>query len=99
MRYEDWVVGFAFTKRGKCMTRKVLSGPRNVAIVGPYSSGKTSLLESLLYVTDAVSRKGRVDDRNTVGDASPEARDRTLSAEINAASTEYGGICFIAVAT
>jgi elongation factor G len=76
------------------MTQKVLSGPRNVAIVGPYSSGKTSLLESLLYVTDAVSRKGRVDDRNTVGDASPEARDRTLSAEINAASTEYGGICF-----
>jgi elongation factor G len=94
MRYEDWVVGFALSKRGKFMTQKVLSGPRNVAIVGPYSSGKTSLLESLLYVTDAVSRKGRVDDRNTVGDASPEARDRTLSAEINAASTEYGGICF-----
>ncbi|MGD1907113.1 MAG: elongation factor G [Leptolyngbyaceae cyanobacterium] len=76
------------------MTQKVLSGPRNVAIVGPYSSGKTSLLESLLYVSDAVSRKGRVDDRNTVGDASPEARDRTMSAEINAASTEYGGINF-----
>jgi elongation factor G len=94
MRYEDWVVGFALSKRGKFMTQKVLSGPRNVAIVGPYSSGKTSLLESLLYVTDAVSRKGRVDDSNTVGDASPEARDRTLSAEINAASTEYGGICF-----
>jgi elongation factor G len=76
------------------MTQNVLAGPRNVAIVGPYSSGKTSLLESLLYVTNAISRKGRVDDSNTVGDASPEARDRTLSAEINAASTEYGGICF-----
>jgi elongation factor G len=76
------------------MTQKVLAGPRNVAIIGPYSSGKTTLLESLLYVTQAISRKGRIDDGNTVGDGTPEARDRTMTAEINAASTEYGGIRF-----
>lgn len=76
------------------MTQKVLAGPRNVAIIGPYSSGKTTLLESLLYVTQAISRKGRVDDGNTVGDGTPEARDHTMTAEINAASTEYGGIRF-----
>ncbi|MCG8368586.1 MAG: GTP-binding protein, partial [Pseudanabaenales cyanobacterium] len=76
------------------MTRKELSGSRNVAIVGPYSSGKTTLLESLLFVTGSTSRKGKVDDRNTVGDGAPEARDRQMSVEVNAAGTEYGGIRF-----
>lgn len=76
------------------MSEKVFSGSRNVAIVGPYLSGKTTLLESLLFVSGATTRKGRVVDGNTVGDASPEARDRQMSVEVNAASTEYGGICF-----
>ncbi|MDX2231364.1 MAG: elongation factor G [Leptolyngbyaceae cyanobacterium bins.349] len=76
------------------MNDTVLSGTRNVAIVGPYLSGKTTVLESLLFVTGAVTRKGRVQDRNTVGDAVPEARDRQMSVEVNAASTEYGGVRF-----
>jgi elongation factor G len=76
------------------MAQKVASGLRNVALVGAYSSGKTTLLESLLSVTGAISRKGRVDDGNTLGDSSPEARDRTMTVELNAASTEYGGIRF-----
>lgn len=76
------------------MNERVFSGSRNVAIVGPYLSGKTTLLESLLSVTGAVSRKGRVVDGNTVGDSTAEARDRQMTVEINAASTEYGGIRF-----
>jgi elongation factor G len=76
------------------MNDKVVTGSRNVAIVGPYLSGKTTVLESILSVTGAVSRKGKVTEKNTVGDASPEARDRQMSVEVNAASTEYGGICF-----
>ena len=76
------------------MNDTVLSGTRNVAIVGPYLSGKTTVLESLLFVTGAVTRKGKVQDRNTVGDASAEARDRQMSVEVNAASTEYGGVRF-----
>ena len=71
-----------------------LSRSRNVAIVGPYLSGKTTLLESILSVTDVISRKGTVVDKNTVGDHSPESRDRQMSVEVNAASTEYGGIRF-----
>jgi elongation factor G len=67
-------------------------GSRTVAIVGPYLSGKTTLLESLLAVTGAISRKGTIGDKNTVGDASPEARDRQMSVEINNASLEYEGI-------
>ncbi|MBD2460849.1 elongation factor G [Oscillatoria sp. FACHB-1407] len=76
------------------MSANVLSGSRNVAIVGPYLSGKTTLLESILSVTGAISRKGKVADRNTVGDSSTEARDRQMSVELNAASTDYGGIRF-----
>lgn len=71
-----------------------VSGSRNVAIVGPYLSGKTTVLESILSVTGAISRKGKVTDKNTVGDAATEARDRQMSVEVNAASTEYGGFCF-----
>ncbi|MEM9007031.1 MAG: elongation factor G [Cyanobacteria bacterium P01_F01_bin.86] len=76
------------------MTQKAVLGPRNVAIVGPYSSGKTTLLESLLYVSNAITRKGKVEEGTTLGDATPEARNRTMSAELNAAYTEYGGIRF-----
>lgn len=76
------------------MNDKVGVSSRNVAIVGPYLSGKTTLLESLLSVTGAINRKGRVQDKNTVGDSSSEARDRQMSVEINAASTEYGGVRF-----
>jgi elongation factor G len=67
-------------------------GSRSIAIVGPYLSGKTSLLESLLFVAGAITRKGKISDRNTVGDASPEARDRQMSVEVNTVSFDYEGI-------
>lgn len=60
-----------------------------MALVGPYGSGKTTLLESILFVTGAVQRKGAVAQKNTVGDASPEARDRQMSVEVNCATTSY----------
>lgn len=67
---------------------------RNIAIVGPYSSGKTTLLESLLYVSGVITRKGSIKDGNTVGDATAEARDRQMSTEVTAASLEYGSLSF-----
>ncbi|MGA0197999.1 MAG: GTP-binding protein, partial [Prochlorotrichaceae cyanobacterium] len=66
-------------------TPTATSGIRNVAIVGPYSSGKTTLLESLLFVAGATSRKGQVQEGNTVGDSVPEARDRQMTVEVSAA--------------
>ncbi len=64
-------------------------GPRCVALVGPYGAGKTTLLESILWITGGIQRKGSVPTKNTVGDASPEARNRQMSVETNAATTRY----------
>ena len=71
------------------MPQKPSSSPRCVALVGPYLSGKTSLLESLLAATEAIPRKGTVKDGNTVGDFSPAARARKMSVEVNVATTTY----------
>lgn len=64
-------------------------GPRCVALVGPYGGGKTTLLESILFTTEAIPRKGAVPQKNTVGDFSPEARARQMSVEVNCATTRF----------
>lgn len=74
------------------MSNSNIKNTRNVAIVGPYSSGKTTLLESILFVTKQISRKGSIKEKNTVGDSSTEARDRQMSVELSVADTEHQGI-------
>ncbi|MDH3703743.1 MAG: elongation factor G [Alphaproteobacteria bacterium] len=73
------------------MSGRTPSAPRCAAIVGSYLSGKTTLLESLLFACGAIHRKGTVKDGNTVGDASPEARARNMSIEVTAAAAEFLG--------
>jgi len=72
-------------------TIKSPSAPRCAAFVGPYLSGKTSLLESVLSLTGAITRRGSVREGNTTGDGSAEARARQMSTELNVATTEYLG--------
>lgn len=67
------------------------SGSRCVALVGPYLSGKTTLLEAILFQTGAIQRQGKVSEKSTVGDAAPEARQHGMSIELNAATTKYLG--------
>src|SRR6516165_7752974 len=67
---------------------------RCIALVGPYLSGKTTLLEALLARTGAVTRQGRIADRNTAGDASQEARDHGMSVELNVADVSFLGDTF-----
>lgn len=67
---------------------------RSVAIVGPYLSGKTTLLESLLYVSGSTKRQGSIVEGNTIGDSSPEARDRQMSVELNTAHLVYKDVEF-----
>jgi elongation factor G len=54
-------------------------------------SGKTSVLESLLFSCNAINRKGTVKEGNTVGDSSPEARERQMGIEANVATTSFMG--------
>jgi elongation factor G len=65
------------------------SGPRCIALVGPFQSGKTTLLEALLARTGAVQRMGSVDAGTSVGDAGKEAREHRMSVEISAATTTF----------
>jgi elongation factor G len=67
------------------------SAPRCAAIVGPYGSGKTSLLEALLFSTGALGRKGEVGAGTAVGDRAPEARTHNMGVEMNVATTDYLG--------
>ncbi len=71
------------------MADNAASGPRCAALVGPYLSGKTTLLEAILFATGAIGRKGSVKDGNTVGDGSAEARARQMSTELSVAETTY----------
>ena len=67
------------------------SGPRCIALVGPYLSGKTTLLEAILHRTGTIERQGSVRDGMTVGDAAPEARAHGMSVEINTATANFLG--------
>ena len=57
---------------------------RNVALLGHGNSGKTSLAESMLYVTGATDRLGKINDGNTVCDYDAEEikRQITISASL-----------------
>jgi elongation factor G len=59
--------------------------------VGPFQSGKTTLLEAILARTGAVQRQGTVDAGTTVGDASKEARHHKMSVEATFATTTFMG--------
>ena len=43
---------------------------KNVAILGHQGSGKTSLLEAILFANKKVSSKGKIDSGNTASDFS-----------------------------
>ena len=64
---------------------------RNVCLLGHSGSGKTSLAESLLYMTGALDRMGRTADGNTVCDYDPEETKRQISLGTAVAPVEYKG--------
>ena len=67
---------------------------RCIALVGPYLSGKTTLLEAILARTGAITRQGTMAGGNTVGDASEEARHHGMSVELNVATIDFLGDSF-----
>ena len=66
-------------------------GPRCIALVGPFQSGKTTLLEAILARTGAIRTPGSVDAGTSIGDSSPEARHHKMGVGLTAASTTFMG--------
>ncbi|NCF72189.1 MAG: elongation factor G [Gammaproteobacteria bacterium] len=60
---------------------------RNVCLVGPSNSGKTQLVEALLFAGGAISECGSVDRGDTVSDFTP--RERQLG------HSQYSSICHL----
>ena len=52
---------------------------RNVVLLGHGGSGKTSLVEAMLYVSGATNRMGKVTEANTVSDFDKEEQKRKFS--------------------
>ena len=67
------------------------TGPKCIAIVGPFASGKTTLLEAVLARTGAIPKQNTVASGQTVGDSSAEARSHAMSVEATVATTEFMG--------
>ena len=77
--------------QGGATNGRAIRGPRCIALVGPFQSGKTTLLEAILARTGAVQRPGTVEAGNTVGDAGAESRAHRMSVELSVASTDFLG--------
>ncbi len=64
---------------------------RNVVLMSHGGAGKTSLVEVLAFGAGAISRKGSVEDGNTVADFDPEERQRGMSISTAVVSFDYQG--------
>ena len=62
---------------------------RNIAVVGHAHSGKTSLVESILFVSGAISRKGDVAQSNTISDFQDDEKERKISINASFMKAEY----------
>ncbi|GAA4741270.1 elongation factor G [Sphingomonas daechungensis] len=65
------------------------NGTRAIALVGPAGAGKTSLAEAMLFAAGATDRLGSTANGSSIGDSSPEARQRGGSTEVNLYNFKY----------
>jgi elongation factor G len=73
------------------MAGESTKGTRVIALVGPAGAGKTSLAEAMLFAAGATDRLGSTANGSSIGDSSPEARQRGGSTELNLYNFEYLG--------
>src|SRR5947208_2099885 len=76
------------------MAGESAKGTRVIALVGPAGAGKTSLAEAMLFAAGASDRLGSTANGSSIGDSSPESRQRGGSTEINLYNFDYLGDSF-----
>jgi elongation factor G len=64
---------------------------RNVAVVGHRGTGKTSLVEALLFQTGAVNRLGTIESGSTIGDWDEDEHRRQMSIALTLVHTSWQG--------
>jgi elongation factor G len=64
---------------------------RNVAVIGHRGTGKTSLVEALLYESGTLNRLGSVADQSTVSDFDDDERKRGMSISASVTHLEWEG--------
>ncbi|WCL52623.1 elongation factor G [Gimibacter soli] len=69
------------------MTKGKEVGPRVVALVGPSASGKTTLLENLLFMSGTTRRQAN--GERVFGDDGPDARELGIGTELNIAAMRW----------
>ncbi|MCI8332011.1 MAG: elongation factor G [Clostridiales bacterium] len=65
---------------------------RNIALLGHGGSGKTSLVEAMLYLSRKTDRLGSIADGNTVCDYDPEEIKRGFTLSLSVAPVEWNGV-------
>jgi elongation factor G len=76
------------------MAGEPAKGTRVIALVGPAGAGKTSLAEAMLFAAGTTDRLGSTANGSSIGDSSPEARQRGGSTELNLYTFDYLGDSF-----
>ena len=82
-------IGGHSSPKGETSTMYTANAIRNICLLGHSGSGKTALVESLLYMTGAIDRIGKNADGNTVCDYDAEEIRRHISISAAVAPVEY----------
>src|SRR3954466_8748901 len=64
---------------------------RNVAVVGHRSTGKTSLVEAMLFQAGAINRLGTIEAGSTTGDWDEDEHNRQMSLAASLCHVEWQG--------